>query len=65
MNQENTATRTFTNAFAGRRMRMKAITRGLIAFSLAAAVAAQEGKVTIVMSGHRNWLECPAKRRPC
>jgi hypothetical protein len=48
MNQENTATRTFTNAFAGRRMRMKAITRGLIAFSLAAAVAAQEGKVTIV-----------------
>jgi quercetin dioxygenase-like cupin family protein len=49
MNTENAGTQTLTDTsaiLAGRKLWMKAITRGLVALSVAAAVAAQEAKVT-------------------
>jgi quercetin dioxygenase-like cupin family protein len=51
MNNKHTETRTFAAApavRAGRTLLTKALTSGLIALSLAAGVAAQEGKVTTV-----------------
>ena len=53
MNTDNAKTETLPETFAvfaGRKLWMKAITRGLLTLSLASALAAQEAKVTTLLT---------------